>query len=162
MTKYSKHVQSPVGTLKLVATDRGLAAILWQNDNPKRVSIGASEERLDHPVLTKAERELDDYFAGRRTSFDVDLDFNGTSFQKKVWAALLEIPFGSTRTYAEIATQLGKPSASRAVGSANARNPISIIAPCHRVVGSNGDLTGYAGGLDAKRYLLKLEGALQA
>ncbi|MBW8745226.1 MAG: methylated-DNA--[protein]-cysteine S-methyltransferase [Sphingomonas sp.] len=152
-----KHVPSPVGRLKLVAGDAGLVAILWEGDNPDRVRLGAISERRDHSVLAETERQLGDYFAGRRQSFDLRLDFRGTNFQKAVWQALLTIPFGETRTYGEIARQIGCPSASRAVGAANGRNPISIVAPCHRVLGSNGALTGFAGGLTAKRHLLDHE-----
>ena len=98
-----------------------------------------------------------EYFAGSRAAFDLPLDFSGTEFQKKVWRALLTIPFGATRSYAQIATQVGSPKAMRAVGAANSRNPVSIVAPCHRVIGANGELTGFAGGLVAKKYLLDLE-----
>ena len=150
------HVRSPVGQLKLVAGDAGLVAILWEDDAPDRVRLGTMIGR-DHSVLAETERQLGDYFAGRRRSFTVPLDFRGTSFQKMVWQALLTIPFGETRTYGEIARQIGRPSASRAVGAANGRNPISIVAPCHRVLGSNGALTGFAGGLAAKRHLLDHE-----
>ncbi|MDO9361346.1 MAG: methylated-DNA--[protein]-cysteine S-methyltransferase [Sphingopyxis sp.] len=157
MTHYFKTIWSPVGELTLVADDRGLAAILWEDDRPGRVRLGALIEKADHPVLLETERQLGEYFAGERRTFDVPLSFAGTDFQKRVWAALLAIPFGETRSYGEIALQLGAPGASRAVGAANGRNPISIIAPCHRVVGSNGKLTGFAGGLDAKAFLLALE-----
>lgn len=148
---------SPVGALKLVASDQGLTAILWENDDPDRVRLGAMSERPDHPVLAETVRQLTDYFARTRTRFDLPLDFRGTDFQRSVWAALLTIPFGETRSYADIAAQIGRPTATRAVGAANGRNPISIIAPCHRVIGSNGSLTGFAGGLKAKEYLLGLE-----
>ncbi|SEH19646.1 methylated-DNA-[protein]-cysteine S-methyltransferase [Sphingopyxis sp. YR583] len=159
MTHYSKTIWSPVGELTLVADERGLAAILWENDRPDRVQLGVLSEKPDHPVLVETERQLGEYFSGDRRSFDVPLSFAGTDFQKRVWAALLAIPFGETRSYGEIADQLGNPGASRAVGAANGRNPISIIAPCHRVVGSNGKLTGFAGGLEAKAFLLDLEAA---
>lgn len=149
---------SPVGKLTLVANDRGLVAVLWEDDDPKRVRLGPLQEDADHPVLMEAERQLRDYFDGRLEKFSLELDFAGTEFQKQVWAALLTIPFGETRSYAQIAEQIGNPGAVRAVGAANGRNPISIIAPCHRVIGSNGKLTGFAGGMDAKAYLLKLEG----
>lgn len=152
-----KTTQSPVGALKIVASDQGLAAILWENDDPERVRLGSMTEDKNHPVLLEAERQLQDYFAGRRDTFALKLDFQGTEFQKKVWAALLTIPFGETRTYAQIANQIGAPKAVRAVGAANGKNPISIIAPCHRVVGSNGKLTGFAGGLAAKACLLDIE-----
>jgi methylated-DNA-[protein]-cysteine S-methyltransferase len=158
----SKTVPSPVGKLKLIASPDGLAAILWENDPPGRVRLEVAGEDPDHPILKEAERQLADYFAGRRKAFDLKLDFAGTEFQKKVWAALLTIPFGETRTYAEIARQIGAPKAVRAVGAANGRNPISIITPCHRVLGSGGHLTGFAGGLETKAQLLRLEGARQA
>lgn len=149
---------SPVGELKLVANGSRLAAILWENDKPDRVRLGPMTEAPDNPVLVKTARQLEEYFAGTRNAFDLELDFAGTEFQKKVWAALLTIPFGETRTYSQIAQQIGHPSAVRAVGAANGRNPISIIAPCHRVIGASGKLTGFAGGLEAKERLLILEG----
>jgi len=149
-----KHVPSPVGRLKLVASDVGLVAILWERDDPGRVRLGAMVESPDHAVLAETERQLGEYFAGRLQAFTVPLDFHGTEFQKQIWSALLTIPFGETRSYGAIARAIGRPSASRAVGAANGRNPISIIAPCHRVLGSNGALTGFAGGLAAKDYLL--------
>lgn len=150
-------LSSPVGTLTLIAGQRGLSAILWEDDDPARVPTGDSVEDAGHPVLVETARQLTDYFAGRRRAFDLRLDFRGTDFQKAVWAALLTIPFGETRSYGEIARAIGRPGASRAVGAANGRNPISIVAPCHRVVGANGALTGFAGGLAAKRFLLDLE-----
>jgi methylated-DNA-[protein]-cysteine S-methyltransferase len=152
-----KVIDSPVGELKLVASDQGLAAILWENEDPKRVRLGPLSEDPDNPILLETERQLAKYFAGKLKAFTVPLDLKGTEFQKSVWTALLTIPFGETRSYGEIARQIGKPAAVRAVGAANGRNPISIIAPCHRVVGSTGALTGYAGGLAAKERLLGLE-----
>ncbi|MBN8832194.1 MAG: methylated-DNA--[protein]-cysteine S-methyltransferase [Sphingomonadales bacterium] len=149
---------SPVGELTLVASDEGLAAILWENDDPARVRLTPRARADDHPVLMETARQLAAYFAGERTRFELPLDFHGTDFQKRVWAALLAIPFGETRSYAQIARAIGAPTASRAVGAANGRNPISIVAPCHRVIGASGALTGFAGGLDAKRHLLRLEG----
>ena len=157
-----KWISSPVGALKLVAGDEGLVAVLWAQDDPRRVRLRALLEELGHPVLRQAEQELADYFAGRRTVFSVPLAFNGSDFQKRVWTLLLGIPFGETRSYGQLAAQLGDPKASRAVGAANGRNPISIIAPCHRVVGANGQLTGFAGGLEAKAALLRLEQKLDA
>src|SRR5882757_5431689 len=156
---FYKTMTSPVGKLKLVASDVGLAAILWENDNPRRVPLNIVAEDRDHPVLLETEQQLGEYFAGRRQKFCVPLDFAGTAFQNQVWQALLAIPFGETRTYGEIARQIGKPAAVRAVGAANGRNPISIIAPCHRVIGSTGKLTGFAGGLQVKAHLLALEDA---
>ena len=154
-----KRVHSPVGKLTLVATDEGLLAILWENDRPRRVPLSIGEEDNDHPVLVETERQLEEYFAGRRKQFALKLDWSGTAFQRKVWNALRMIPFGETRSYAEIARQIGNPGAARAVGAATGRNPVSIVAPCHRVVGSTGALTGFAGGLDIKAHLLALEGA---
>jgi methylated-DNA-[protein]-cysteine S-methyltransferase len=153
-----KSIASPYGKLKLVASEKGLAAVLWENDDPRRVRLGALKPGSDNRFLNEAEKQLKAYFAGRLKKFTVPLDFNGTDFQKSVWAALLTIPFGETRSYGEIARQIGRPEASRAVGAANGRNPISIITPCHRVLGSNGRLTGFAGGLEAKDHLLKHEG----
>ncbi|CAN7291871.1 methylated-DNA--[protein]-cysteine S-methyltransferase [Rhizobium sp. LjRoot98] len=157
MTYVHKIIASPVGKLELVARGDGLAAILWEKDDPKRVRLGERQERPDHPVLLETERQLDEYFAGARRDFTVPLDLAGTGFQKAAWHALLTIPFGETRTYAEIARQIGHPTAYRAMGAANGRNPVSIIVPCHRAIGSDGQLHGFAGGLDAKRYLLALE-----
>lgn len=157
MTYAYKLMNSPVGELKLVATSNRLAAILWENDKPNRVRLPEMDEANDRPVLLETERQLNEYFAGTRDRFDLELDFQGTDFQKKVWAALLTIPFGETRSYSDIATQIGNINAVRAVGAANGRNPISIVAPCHRVIGASGDLTGFAGGLANKMFLLSLE-----
>ncbi len=154
-----KIVDSPVGRLTLVASDSGLAAILWENDDPLRVRLNIVGEDDNHPVLVEAARQLREYFAGDRKTFALTLDFAGTEFQRKVWQALLTIPFGENRSYAQIARQIGSPSAVRAVGAANGKNPVSIVAPCHRVIGSSGELTGFAGGLEAKAILLELEGA---
>jgi methylated-DNA-[protein]-cysteine S-methyltransferase len=154
-----KSISSPVGRLKLVASKRGLAAILWENDDPERVRLEPLVEDPSDPILIETERQLASYFAGKLKAFDVPLDFKGTAFQKSVWAALLTIPFGETRSYGDIARQIGRPTASRAVGAANGKNPISIIAPCHRVIGSTGALTGFAGGLATKERLLGLERA---
>ncbi|MEN4768363.1 methylated-DNA--[protein]-cysteine S-methyltransferase [Duffyella gerundensis] len=157
MSYYYKITTTPVGVLTLIASDRGLAAILWQDDSPRRVRLDPRVENADHPLLLQAEQQLQEYFAGTRQRFDLPLDFAGTEFQRKVWAALVSIPFGETRSYKQIAEQIGHPSAMRAVGAANGRNPVSIIAPCHRVIGTNGKLTGFAGGLDIKAFLLSLE-----
>ncbi|WLH91779.1 methylated-DNA--[protein]-cysteine S-methyltransferase [Pseudomonas sp. FP453] len=153
---------SPVGQLTLVARDGKLSAILWETERANRVRLGELHEANDSPVLLEAQRQLQEYFAGTRHQFTLDLDFTGTVFQKQVWQALLTIPFGETRSYSQIAQQIGNPKAVRAVGAANGRNPISIIAPCHRVIGASGELTGFAGGLQAKQYLLALEGTGQA
>lgn len=149
---------SPVGALTLVARGDKLAAVLWEQERANRVRLGDLHLDDSHPVLLEAARQLNEYFAGQRTRFDLELDFVGSDFQRDVWAALLTIPFGETRSYGEIARLVGKPAAVRAVGAANGRNPISIIAPCHRVIGASGSLTGFAGGLQAKQFLLALEG----
>jgi methylated-DNA-[protein]-cysteine S-methyltransferase len=157
---FYKLVDSPVGQLRLVASDRGLAGIVWMNDRPRSASLETELEASEMPILVEAARQLEEYFAGARKGFDLELDFEGTEFQRKVWRALLTIPYGETRSYAQIAKQIGQPQAVRAVGAANGRNPISIVAPCHRVIGSTGKLTGFGGGLPAKALLLELEGAL--
>ena len=151
-------MQSPVGTLTLVARGTCLAAVLWETERENRVRLGELERDDDNAVLRETARQLGEYFAGQRRTFDLPLDFVGTEFQRQVWAALLAIPFGETRSYRDIAQRIGNPQAVRAVGAANGRNPISIIAPCHRVIGASGSLTGFAGGLPAKQYLLALEG----
>lgn len=150
---------SPVGPLTLVAGEDGLRAVLWAKDDPRRVPLGPAAEDEGHPVLAEARRQLDAYFAGTLQRFALPLAFHGTAFQKRVWAELLLIPYGETRSYGEIARRLGDPQLMRAVGAANGRNPLSIVAPCHRVVGAAGQLTGFAGGVDAKAFLLRLEGA---
>jgi methylated-DNA-[protein]-cysteine S-methyltransferase len=152
-----KWIEAPFGRLKLVGGDAGLAAILWQDDRPRRVVLVSIKEDRRHAVLVEAERQLAEYFARARQVFEIPLAFVGTPFQEKVWRALLTIPYGETRNYGQIARQIGHPTAVRAVGAANGRNPLSIIAPCHRVIGSSGALTGFAGGIEIKRYLLDLE-----
>lgn len=154
---YFKIIESPIGPLRLVASDKGLAGILWKVERPGRVNLAPQIEALNHPVLLQTQAQLNDYFAGKRTSFDLPLDFKGTAFQKAVWEYLVRIPFGETRTYGGMAKDLGRPKAMRAVGAASGRNPISIIAGCHRVIGANGALTGFAGGLEAKSFLLAHE-----
>ena len=138
-------MHSPVGTLTLVARGQCLAAVLWEEERENRVRLGALHRDDQCPVLLDTARQLGEYFAGKRQRFELALDFAGTEFQRQVWAALLAIPFGETRSYGDIARQIGNPSAVRAVGAANGRNPISIIAPCHRVIGASGSLTGFAG-----------------
>jgi methylated-DNA-[protein]-cysteine S-methyltransferase len=154
-----KEINSPVGLLKLIATERGLAAVLWENEKPGRVKINPGQLSDTHSLLLEAETQLRQYFNRERTSFNLELDVIGTDFQKKVWMALLQIPFGETRTYSAIARQLGDGKAVRAVGAANGKNPLSIITPCHRVIGLSGKLTGFAGGLHHKDFLLRLEQA---
>lgn len=157
MKLYYTEMNSPVGRLKLVAHEKCLVAVLWENDSPNRVKLPELEHHPEHPLLLKTIKQLDEYFSGQRKEFQIPLDPIGTAFQKKVWSALRQIPFGKTKSYGELAKDINHPKASRAVGAANGRNPISIIVPCHRVIGANGTLTGFAGGLKAKDYLLKGE-----
>lgn len=148
---------SPVGELQIITSATGVVAILWPDDERWEY------ETVDgtNPIAERAAHELAEFFDGSRTDFTVPLDLRGTDFQRAVWESLTEIPFGHTVSYAEQADRLGRPTAVRAVASANGKNPVSIIVPCHRVIGSNGTLTGYAGGLDAKRLLLDLESGQQ-
>ena len=152
-----KTMKSPVGKLKLVASDEGLAAILWENDDPSRVRLSTTVENNTYPVLLETERQLHEYFEGKRRSFSLDFTLVGTDFQKRVWQALLTIPFGETWSYGQLAQRIGDAKASRAVGAANRKNPLSIVVPCHRVIGTSGKLTGFAGGLEVKARLLALE-----
>jgi methylated-DNA-[protein]-cysteine S-methyltransferase len=153
MIRY-RMVESPIGPLTLAGSDHALTHLLMADHAHAPDRAGW---RRDDTAFSAAAVQLDAYFAGDRTEFDLDLELGGTDFQRRVWSALLTIPYGQTRSYGQIADQIGAPSASRAVGLANGRNPISIIVPCHRVIGSNGSLTGYGGGLDRKRALLDLE-----
>ncbi|MGW2190243.1 methylated-DNA--[protein]-cysteine S-methyltransferase [Streptomyces sp. NPDC001719] len=148
-------IDSPVGPLTLVATDGTLSG-LYMTDQRHRPPQETFGERDDRP-FPEALRQLAAYFAGESTRFELPLRLDGTPFQRRVWAGLLEIPYGETLSYGELAEHIGAPNASRAVGLANGKNPIGIIVPCHRVVGSTGGLTGYGGGLDRKRKLLALE-----
>jgi methylated-DNA-[protein]-cysteine S-methyltransferase len=154
---FYKFMPTVLGKLKLVASDKGLAAILWENDKPARVRLGTLSEDKNHPVLLQAEQELAEYLDGKRKTFSVKLDPAGTPFQNKVWDALKTIPFGETCSYGAVARQVGNLKAVRAVGAAIGRNPISVIVPCHRVIGASGSLTGFAGGLKTKAFLLALE-----
>ena len=146
-----------MGTLHLAASDAALLAVVWRRESTPQLPFGEAVEREDHPILKETIRQLGDYFGGRRQAFDLPLEFCGTDFQRQVWTTLLEIPFGETRSYLDVARSLGNPDAVRAVGAANGRNPISIIAPCHRVIGIDGGLTGFGGGLGAKAWLLSHE-----
>jgi methylated-DNA-[protein]-cysteine S-methyltransferase len=159
-------IGSPIGPLTIVATSDAIIAIRWDTEtdgrqpdahNPVDAKLDASltdVERGEHPLLDRAARQLDEYFAGERTQFDLPLAPIGTDFQRKAWAALRTIPFGETISYGEQARRLGDRNKSRAVGAANGKNPIPIVVPCHRVVGANGHLTGFAGGLSVKAWLL--------
>jgi methylated-DNA-[protein]-cysteine S-methyltransferase len=157
MTTLYTELASPLGTLQLTAEAGALTGVHFpgkKHDRPRQPDWQRADEE---PVLAQARRELGEYFAGRRTQFDVRLAPAGTPFQRSVWRALLEVPFGSTSTYGAIAQAIGRPSAVRAVGAAVGTNPIGIIVPCHRIVGRDGTLTGYAAGLERKARLLALE-----
>jgi methylated-DNA-[protein]-cysteine S-methyltransferase len=158
VTHFYKIVPSPVGKLTLVANDQNLVAILWENEKPNRVRMPGTELAAAHPVLLATQKQLGEYFSGTRKQFQLPLEFNGTDFQVKVWRGLQQIPFGETRSYQQLASHVGSPKAYRAVGTANGHNPISIVVPCHRVIGADGALRGFGGGVEAKEFLLKLEG----
>jgi O-6-methylguanine DNA methyltransferase len=153
-TIYYSRIDSPVGPLLLAVSQRGLVALEFGRGTMGEGWVEAADRTAPYA------RQLEEYFAGKRRAFDVPLDLRGTEFQKRCWQELLKIPYGETRSYAEIARAIGNPSAVRAVGLANGQNPIAIVVPCHRVIGSDGSLTGYGGGLEVKRRLLELEGAL--
>lgn len=172
---YSTLYQSPIGNLELVEENSALIRVVYlsqeerekeflQIQDSKKKSLQASFQKENGsqmtPVLEEAVRQLEEYFSGARKEFQLPLDLRGTEFQKKVWQALLEIPYGETRSYGQIAEQIGNPKAMRAVGMANHNNPIMIIVPCHRVIGKNRSMTGYACGIDVKEALLRLEGSL--
>lgn len=155
-----KTIESPVGQLIIAANDDGLHAVLWQCDLEEdaiRGRIASFKEVAHHAVIDETTKQFGEYFAGDRKVFDLPIAFSGTDFQQRVWQELLNIPYGCSATYEEQAIKLGDKKKVRAVGMANGMNPISIIVPCHRVVGKNGSLTGFAGGLNVKAYLLNLE-----
>lgn len=158
MISYIEH-PSPIGILLIASTDAGICGIYFEEHK----HFKGKDSWLEKPTLAatqhlkKTATQLDQYFAGQRTEFDVALDMTGTEFQRGVWTALTEIPFGKSVSYAQHAQGLGNPKALRAVGSAIGKNPVSIIVPCHRVIGSSGAVTGYAGGVARKRFLLALE-----
>ncbi len=153
------HLSSPLGPILLARTEAGLAGAWFEAQKWHPAELNAPEQAND-PLLQQAAEQINDYFAGRRFHFDLPLDLHGTPFQQAVWRALCAINAGATQSYATVARRIGAPQAVRAVGAAVGRNPVSVIVPCHRVVGADGSLTGYAGGLERKRALLTLEGAL--
>ncbi len=162
LTLYYSRMDSPIGPLVIGVSDEGLAIIEWdRGEFPEGRLARTAHWQESEERTVAAKRELREYFAGKRRDFDLKLDLHGTEFQKKCWHALLKIPYGETRTYAQIAKAVGNPRGFRAVGMANHDNPVPIIVPCHRVLASDGTLGGYGGGLDVKRTLLELEGALQ-
>jgi methylated-DNA-[protein]-cysteine S-methyltransferase len=155
---YSTVHRTPVGALTLVASDRGLRAILWEKATPQQAGITTPPKHsANHPILRQTAAQLDEYFAGTRRAFDIPLDLEGTRFQLAAWHALADIPFGATSTYGQQARAIGAPTAARAVGAANGANPVCIVLQCHRVVGANGSLTGFGGGLPIKQWLLDHE-----
>jgi methylated-DNA-[protein]-cysteine S-methyltransferase len=147
---------SPIGQLLLVGDEHGLQQL---HMSPYRIE---PEWHNEPEPFAKATEQLEQYFAGERSDFELELDMRGTNFQQAVWSALLTIPYGETRSYGEIATQIGRPDRARAVGAANGSNPVSIIVPCHRVIGADGSLTGYGGGLERKRWLLDHESGVES
>lgn len=166
---YRKQIQSPIGTICLEADEEALVSLYilesevagrWERPEEKaKITelLGQTENGMSTEILEKAEAQLGEYFLGQRSEFDIPVKEKGTEFQRRVWSALRKIPYGETRTYGEVAQMIGNPKACRAVGGANNRNPIMILTPCHRVIGADGSLVGFGGGLDVKRYLLELE-----
>lgn len=163
MISYTRFIDTPVGKILLESDGISLTGVYF-SVQLKEGSRFQSRSQIDVPeacdlLFKRAQIQIEQYFKGERKSFDLDINLCGTEFQKKVWGELCKIPFGATITYKELAIRTGNPRAQRAVGFANSKNPISLIVPCHRVIGENGALTGYAGGLSNKEYLLRLEGA---
>jgi len=159
-----RELPTPVGVLTLIASDRGITHILFEKEKETDASLrsdvppaGGTDEVLDEAVS-----QLQEYFAGARREFDLPLDLDGTDFQREAWLALADVPYGETTTYGEQAQRIGRPGAFRAVGAANGRNPVPIVLPCHRIIGADGSLTGFGGGLDVKQQLLDHEQAQQA
>ena len=151
---------SPLGPLTILASDSGIHAIAFEGTQTEHVKKNLPRA-TNHPIIEAAVKQLAMYFNRKLKVFDLPLDLRGTDFQKRVWNLLLDIPFGETRTYGDIARALGNADASQAVGAANGKNPVAIVVPCHRVIGASGHLTGYAGGMEKKRFLLTHEGVIQ-
>jgi methylated-DNA-[protein]-cysteine S-methyltransferase len=158
MTNRQSFFDTPIGTLTIVASDDGVAHLLFDGQTPDQVGLTEDLPVVDDdPVLSAAEAQIHEYFAGDRRDFDLPLDLHGTEFQIAAWRALASVPYGETTSYGEQAERIGRPGAFRAVGAANGKNPVPIILPCHRIVGVNGSLTGFAGGLELKQWLLSME-----
>lgn len=158
MNYYKTTMKTPIGNLILVATDSKLSLIHFDNshaNNKFKLPDGLIEEK--NLILEETKKQLSEYFKGQRQTFDLPLEWRGTEFQNAVWKALTKIKYGNTQSYSELAEKVGSPKAVRAVGMTNGRNPIPIVVPCHRVIGKNGKLTGFAGGLEVKDFLLRLE-----
>lgn len=153
MEKVQRKIHSKIGDLYLVASEKFLHGIFWKDQNITKEMKGSASSKL----LDRTEKQVTEYLSGKRTTFEIPLKLEGTEFQKRVWAELEKIPYGETRSYKQIASALNDVNACRAVGTANGRNPISLIVPCHRVINEGGKLGGYAGGLEAKEFLLELE-----
>ena len=154
-------IDSPIGELLLVGEEDSTLRGLYMQEGRTRMSVRSSWRAAEEPFAA-ARDQLGEYFAGERTAFDLPLEMHGTDFERAVWAELERIPYGQTTSYGEIARRVGRPDRARAVGAANGRNPIAVVVPCHRVIGANGSLTGYGGGLERKRFLLELEGGTLA
>jgi methylated-DNA-[protein]-cysteine S-methyltransferase len=157
---FTIRIPSPVGELTLTASEHALTGVYFPTSRHGRPPRDERGDGTDNPHLIAARNQLAEYFAGNRTAFDLPLDASGSDFERQVWTLLRAIPYGATTSYGELARRLGDVKLSRAVGAANGKNPIPIIVPCHRVIGANGDLTGFGGGIDRKRWLLEHEGAL--
>lgn len=161
MSLVHRIISSPIGKLKLVASENGLCAVLFHaGKDSVWAEVSVATDR--HPILDRAEKQLAEYFAGTRRDFDLPLDVRGTDFRKSAWKQLCKIPYGETISYGEQAKRMGDAKKSRAAGQANGHNPLAIVIPCHRVVGANGTLTGFGGGLNLKKYLLELEARVAA
>ena len=155
---FSGSMKAPFGTIEVIASDRGVHNVMFDPDElPRNLREATVTRRPSHPVVAEALSQLREYFAGSRTKFDLKLDLEGTDFQVSAWKALAKVGYGRTASYLQQATNIGRPTATRAVGAANGRNPVAIILPCHRIVGANGSLTGFAGGLGVKQWLLDHE-----
>ena len=151
-------VKAPFGTLTVLASDKGVRYCMFENDAHPKSFVGMNiVDNAQHPVLKEALQQLREYFAGTRTKFTVKLDLKGTEFQVDAWKALAKVPYGKTWSYAQQAASIGRPTATRAIGAANGRNPVVVILPCHRIIGANGALTGFGGGLPVKEWLLAHE-----
>lgn len=157
MTLSYKEINSPVGKLTIVASAKTLVAVEWELESRDRKRRDPAKLDPRHAILRETERQLGEYFDGTRTHFDLPLESRGSEFEKKVWRALKKIPYGKTKSYLDLAKAIGSPKACRAVGAANSRNPLPIVVPCHRVIGANGKLTGFTGGLEKKATLLAHE-----
>ncbi len=157
MSLVYRKIKTQVGTLKLVANSKALVAILWGDE--KRVKLGSMKKDVSNAILAETEKQLAEYFDGKRKTFSIPLEATGTEFQNQIWKELRRIPYGKTISYLELAKKMGRPKGARAAGMATGKNPISILVPCHRVIGADGRLTGFAGGISAKKTLLQLEAA---